>query len=117
MVTKPKKNTSASSQSSAELAEAIAIESLEAIQKEIRGIATKKIKPKGHDPASRIAWLASKASAISAEQRKSEALNRRTLDALTPAQVLAWFRRLEREERQQLLAEVEQIDQEGSALG
>src|SRR4051812_11444382 len=105
MVTKQKKRAAATLPTSTELAESIAVESLQAIQKEIRGIAKKTIKPKGHDPASRIAWLASKASMISAEQRKVQALERRGLESLTPASVLTWFRRLDRDERQQLVAE------------
>lgn len=104
-------------ESSSEIAESIAVESLTAVRDEIRGIVSKKIKPKGHDPASRIAWLASRASAISAEQRKAQALEHKRIDAITPAMVLAWFRGLEQEERQQLVTEIEQIDLEGSVLG
>jgi hypothetical protein len=92
------------------LASAIFTESLTAILGEIRGIIAKTIKPKGHDPASRIAWLAKQAAAVAAEQRKAEAGELAAIRKLSPAAVLLWVRQQTPEYRARLVREVAAID-------
>ena len=96
--------------STSELAAAIFSESLSAILTEIRGIADKTTKPKGHDPASRIAWLAQRAAAVAAEQRKAEAGEIAAIKRLSPAVVLTWIKQQSPEYRARLLREVTAID-------
>jgi len=91
----------------ADLAAAIFAESLGAILREIRGIASGSIKPQGHDAASRIAWLAGRAASVAAEQRKAESGE---LRKLTPAIVLTWIREQAPEYRARLAREVTAMD-------
>src|SRR5689334_22057761 len=96
--------------STPELAAAIFSESLTAILTEIRGIADKTIKPKGHDPASRIAWLAQRAAAVAAEQRKAEKADLDAIKRLSPAVVITWIKQQTPEYRARLLRDVAAID-------
>lgn len=102
-----------------ELAASIFGESLTAILAEIRGIRAKTIKPKGHDAASRIAWLAQRAAAVAAEQRKAEKGELDAIRKLSPAVVLTWIRQQTAEYRARLVREVTAIDskQRRSVLG
>ena len=103
-------------ESSTDIAESIAAESLTAIRTEIRGIVTGKIKPKEHDAASRIAWLAQKASAIGAEQRKAEAAERKRIAELNYGDVLAYIRQLSTDRRAHLMREVQALEETRSVL-
>lgn len=107
MTRKRTKTTSPLPDDTAGLAASIFQESLSAILTEIRGIAAKTIKPKGHDAASRIAWLAQRAAAVAAEQRKAEASE---LKKLSPVIVLTWIREQTPEYRARLVREVTAID-------
>lgn len=99
-----------------DLADSIFRESLEAIRKEIRGIANGSIKPSEHDPTSRIAWLAQKAAAVAAEQRKATAAEVKRIGALRYEDVVAYIRQLPRDQRAGLLREMTAIDTGGSVL-
>src|SRR5690242_2708378 len=63
---------------------------LDAIHNEIEGIKRGSAKESRHDPASRIAFLASKAAQIAAEQRKSDAAERAETGRLTETKVWSW---------------------------
>lgn len=84
--------------------------SLEYLLDEITGITQGRIKPKGHDPASRVAWLAKQASAVAAEQRKAEAGELAAIRKLSPAVVMTWIRSQTAEYRARLVREVSAID-------
>lgn len=105
-----KKTSAAPVESTSDIAASIFSESLTAIRKEIRGIADKSIKPKGHDPASRIAWLAQRAAAVAAEQRKAEKADIDATRKLTAAVVMTWIKLQPVEYRARLLREVAAID-------
>lgn len=92
-------------------------ESLEAIRDEIRGIRTGKIKPKEHDGISRIAWLAQKAAAVGAEQRKANAAEVKRLGTISSADILKALRMMDREVRASVLRDAALIDAAGSVLG
>lgn len=98
------------SESAPDLAAAIFGEALTAILAEIRGIRAGTIKPKGHDAASRIAWLAQRSAAVAAEQRKAEKAESDATRKLTPAVILAWVRLQTPEYRARLVREVSNID-------
>lgn len=97
-------------ESVSELAASIYLESLTAIRDEIRGIIDKTIKPKGHDPASRVAWLAKQAASVAAEQRKAEKGELDAIRKLAPAVVMTWIRQQTAEYRARLVREVSAID-------
>jgi phage terminase Nu1 subunit (DNA packaging protein) len=105
--TKPRANVVDPIDPTSDLAASIFGEALTAILAEIRGIRAGKIKPKGHDAASRIAWLAQRAASVAAEQRKAEAAE---LRKLTPAVVMIWIRQQTAEYRARLLRDVTAID-------
>lgn len=110
MAKKPTPAAPPTSETTSDLAASIFHESLSAIRDEIRGIVSKKIKPKGHDPASRVAWLAKQAASVAAEQRKAEAGELAAIRKLSPATVLLWIRQQTPEYRARLLREVTAID-------
>lgn len=103
-------STVSTDESTSELAASIFREALAAIRTEIRGIIGKTIKPKGHDPASRIAWLAQRAAAVAAEQRKAESGELAAIRKLSPVVVLTWIKQQTPEYRARLLREVAAID-------
>jgi phage terminase Nu1 subunit (DNA packaging protein) len=97
-------------ESTSDLAASIFHESLSAIRDEIRGIVTKKIKPKGHDPASRVAWLAKQAASVAAEQRKAEAGELAAIRKLSHATVITWLKAQTVEARARVARELAAID-------
>lgn len=105
--TKPRANAAEAIDPTSDLAASIFGEALTAILAEIRGIRAGKIRPKGHDAASRIAWLAQRAASVAAEQRKAEAGELRKLNATV---VMVWIRQQTAEYRARLLREVAAID-------
>ena len=88
----------------------IFLESLSAIRAEIRGIIAGSIKPTEHDATSRIAWLAQRAAAVSAEQRKAEQGEVNAIRKLSPVVVLTWIRQQTAEYRAKLLRDISGID-------
>jgi len=97
-------------ESLSDLAQSIFTESLTAIRDEIRGIIAHRIKPKGHDPASRVAWLAKQAASVSAEQRKAEKGELDALKRLTAAQVILWVRQQPVEARARIARDIAALD-------
>ncbi|MGE5803960.1 MAG: hypothetical protein ACM358_17075 [Gemmatimonadota bacterium] len=97
-------------ESVSDLAASIYSESLTAIRDEIRGIIARRIKPKGHDPASRVAWLAKQAASVAAEQRKAEKGELDAIRKLSPAVVMTWIRQQTAEYRARLVREVSALD-------
>lgn len=97
-------------ETTAAIASSIFAESLTAIRKEIRGIANGSIKPDEHDPASRIAWLAEKASKIEAERRKAEKTELDAIRKLSPAVVMTWIRQQTPEYRARHVRDVTALD-------
>jgi hypothetical protein len=110
MAKKATQAATSASETTSDLAATIFHEALTAIRKEIRAIAAKEIKPKGHDPASRIAWLAGRAAAVAAEQRKAEKGEIDAIRKLSPAVVMTWIRQQTAEYRARLVREVTAID-------
>lgn len=84
--------------------------SLSYLLDQITGITTGTIKPKGHDPASRVAWLAQRAAAVAAEQRKAEKGELDAILRLSPVVVMKWIRGQTAEYRARLVREVSAID-------
>lgn len=107
---KHEKSPVASSETTSEIAESIFREALEHVRKEIRGLIEGRLKPKGHDPASRVAWLAQRAAAVAAEARKAE---KGEVGKLTHAAVLAWVKVQPAEYRARLVREVSALDAKG----
>lgn len=87
------------------------------LRTEIRGIADKSIKPKGHDAASRIAWLTEKVARIDGERRKGAAAEDRRLGRITYDDVIEWARRQSRDLRARLIRDLIALDAKGSVLG
>jgi hypothetical protein len=85
-------------------------EALMAIRDEIRGIRTGKITPKEHDKASRIAWLASKATTIAAELRKAEAAANAATKKISIDTLVAWAKLQTREVRAKLVTAIGALD-------
>ncbi len=110
MARKAVKPPSDEQESVADLAASIYLESLTAIRDEIRGIIRKTIKPKGHDPASRVAWLAKQAASVAAEQRKAEKGELDAIRKLSPVVVMTWIRQQPAEVRARLVRDVSAID-------
>lgn len=69
-----------------------------------------------HDRASRVAFLATRAGAIAESMRKHEAAHLKRLEAITPTLVLAWFRQLDRTDREHILRELSVIEGRKSGL-
>lgn len=118
MMKKQPKPTPKTCETTSEIAASIYSESLSAIRDEIRGIVSGKIKPKGHDRASRIAWLAKNAASVAAEQRKAEKGELESIRKLSFAVVLTWIKEQTAEARARLIRDVVAIDsQRKSVLG
>jgi hypothetical protein len=105
-----KKQAQQSPESTTTLAASIFEESLTFIRDEIRAISSKKKAVKGHDAASRIAWLAKNAASVAAEQRKAEKGELDAIKKLSPAVILAWIKEQSPEYRARLVREVVAID-------
>lgn len=107
-------------ETAAQVATSIYEESLLAIRNEIRGIIAGRIVPAGHDAASRIAWLAQKASQISGEQRKAEASEAAASRRLTIPQIIAFVRQLDQSDRARVHRELQSMEAragKGTVLG
>lgn len=102
--------TTSGTESIAELADSIYAESLTAILDEIRGIRNGTVKPEGHDSASRIAWLAQKAAAVAAEERKAAKAANDAIVEITPGVMLTWLRGQTAEVRAKFLRDAGAID-------
>jgi len=113
---KPKPTTKAADQveeapeSTAAIASSIFAESLKAIRKEIRGIANGNIEPDEHDPVSRIAWLAEKASKVEAERRKAEKSEIDSIRKITPAVMMTWAKLQTPELRARMVRDITALD-------
>ena len=83
---------------------------LGAIRDEINAIAAGKVKPQGHDPASRIAWLAAQATKIAAEDRKATAAHDAATKRIGFDTLIAWARLQSKEVRAKLVAAITAID-------
>ncbi|HEY4056666.1 MAG TPA: hypothetical protein VGM39_08655 [Kofleriaceae bacterium] len=105
-----RKQTKSSTETPSELAASISSESLTFIRDEIRGLANGKKKSKGHDAASRIAWLAKNASQVAAEQRKAEKGESDAIKKLSPAVLLAWAKEQTPELRARFVRDIAAID-------
>lgn len=92
------------------LASEVFSSALVAIRDEINGIASKKIKPKGHDAASRIAWLAGQATKIAAEERKAAAAADAATKRIGFDTLVAWAKLQTREARARIVAAIAAID-------
>src|SRR5262249_41829663 len=90
--------------------------SVDAIRDQIDEIATGKTKPSRRDPGSLIASLGAKAGAIYEATRKAEAARLKRIQSITPALVLAWFRQLDRTDREHMLRELSVIESRKSGL-
>lgn len=88
---------------------------VDAIRAEIERVRGGKAKSK-RDPGSLIASLAAKAGAIYEATRKAEAARLKRLESITPALVLAWFRQLDRADREHLIRELSVIESRKSGL-
>lgn len=97
-------------ESAEELAAAVFLEALSAIRTEIKGIADGSIKPEGHDRASRIAWLAGKATSIAAELRKAQAAADAATKKISSDTLVSWAKLQTREARARLTAAIAAID-------
>lgn len=69
-----------------------------------------------HDPASRISFLGQRAGVLFEATRKALAARARELSVITPALVLAWYRQLDRTERERILSELIAADSRKSGL-
>lgn len=69
-----------------------------------------------HDPASRISFLGQRAAALFEPLRKERAARAKELSVITPALVLAWYRQLDRTERDRILSELHAADSRRSGL-
>lgn len=69
-----------------------------------------------HDPASRVAFLGARAGVLFEATRKAKAARAKELSAITPALVLAWYRQLDRTERDRILSELMAVDSRRSGL-
>lgn len=87
-----------------------------AIRDEIQKIQSGKAAKSKFDKASRISYLAQKAGSIADSVRKAEAARSRRLDQLTYELVIAWFRRLEVNDRARFVRELQAIDSKRSGL-
>jgi len=66
--------------------------------------------------ASHLAWLTKQAAQVMGEVRKLDEAERKRLQQLTPALVLAWLRQLDASERARILREAEGQEARGSGL-
>lgn len=105
-----KKQATEAAESTTDLAASIFSESLTFIRDEIRAISSKKKAVKGHDAASRIAWLAKNAASVAAEQRKAEKGELDAVKKLSPAVIMTWIKEQTPEYRARLVREVAAID-------
>lgn len=69
-----------------------------------------------HDPASRISFLGQRAGVLFEATRKARAARAKELSAISPALVLAWYRQLDRTERDRILSELHAVDSRRSGL-
>jgi hypothetical protein len=99
-----------------DVAIAIFNESLHAILDEIRLIRAGKQDTSPHQPVTRIAWLAQRASSVQGELRKANAAREKGANAVNKPTVLAWARKLEQAERVQLVRELQDLDARRSVL-
>ncbi len=114
---KQRSTTKIDDRSSEDVAESVFVQSLQAIDDEIRGLRDGSIKPsKRFDKASRIAWLAKQAASFAAELRKAKAAAEKKRDHITRALVIDWARTLPPTERGQVVREIQAIDTRGSGL-
>lgn len=111
-----KKQPKTVAETPSDLADDIFNESLTFIRDEIRAIKDGKAKSKKFDPASRIAWLAERASRVQAERRKAESAEAANLRKLSRALVVAWLKQLDAAERAQVIREATATDRGGSVL-
>lgn len=95
--------------------EAMAL-AIDALHHEIAEIQAGRGGESKHDRGSRIAFLAAKAGGIYETTRKAEAARLKRMQGVTPALVLAWYRQLDRAERDHLLGELANIDARRSGL-
>lgn len=70
-----------------------------------------------HDAGSRIAFLGARAGVLFEATRKAQAARAKELSSITPANVLAWYRQLDRTERDRTLSELHAVDGRRSGLG
>lgn len=90
--------------------------SVDAITDQIALIGAGKGGKSKHDPASRISFLGQRAAALFEPLRKERAARAKELSAITPALVLAWYRQLDRTERDRILSELHAVDSRRSGL-
>lgn len=95
--------------------EAMAL-SVDTILEQIQLIRTGKGGESKHDPASRVSFLGQRAGVLFEATRKARAARAKELSALTPALVLAWYRQLDRTERERILSELHAADSRRSGL-
>lgn len=69
-----------------------------------------------HDSASRVAFLGARAGVLFEATRKAKAARAKELSALTPALVLAWYRQLDKTDRERILSEMIAADSRKSGL-
>lgn len=69
-----------------------------------------------HDAGSRIAFLGARAGVLFEATRKALAARAKELSVITPALVLAWYRQLDRTERERILSELHAVDSRRSGL-
>lgn len=119
MTRKSRKSPSKEPDSSSDFAARIFSTSLSYLLDQITAITTGKVTPKGHDPASRVAWLAGRAASVAAEQRKAEKGELDAILRLSPAVVLKWIKGQSADYRARLVREVAAIDSQDrkSVLG
>lgn len=89
---------------------------LDAIRSQIDAIKVGTGGDSKYDAGSRIAFLAAKAGSIYEATRKADAARLKRLQGVTIPLVLAWYRQLDRAERDHLLGEFRNIDARKSGL-
>lgn len=95
--------------------EAMAV-GLDAIHEQIAAIRTGRVVPSRRDPGSVIASLSARAGVLFEATRKAKAARAKELSAISPALVLAWYRQLDRTERDRILSELHAVDSRRSGL-
>lgn len=110
MATKKTKAAPIADESDVDLVSSIFLRALKAIDTEIQGLISGTIKPKGHDKASRIAWLVKNVASVAAEQRKAEKAELDSVRRITPGVVMQWIKLQTPEYRARLVREVQALD-------